>query len=158
MFYFIMYNLYKNLLFSLIIILIIIYIIFAIIGLIDTSFKKEHQICSHSNLWIYCLISIILFGFTLETLYKNYIGIETFYKITFNFFLCLGLYIFGLYELFEIECTINLNNTILYGIAFTHWIFNSIGLSLFSTIIVLRLKEILITEEQKFQLIKHNVV
>ena len=138
------------------------YIVFAIIGLIGTSFNKEHELCNESHLWIYTLISLVLIGFAIKN--TSYLmkmreiekereieflintdketNKRSYSKILFNFLISLGMFIWGAYEFFTIKCISNLNNTMLYKSAFAYWIFITIQSSLISIVFVAGLLKI----------------
>ena len=123
--------------------LIITYIVFAIIGLVRTSLNIESELCHESNLWIYVLVSLILFLKinNVITIFKKpeNDGETKYFQFLVEFGISLSMFIWGAYELFGVKCVNNLNNTILYKCAFGYWITSTILLGIIVSIIIIGL-------------------
>ena len=121
-------------LFAIIIIgLSITYIVFIITALIDTSYDTVKNTCPGSSLWLYLLLSLILgLGLSASTT-KCIKSDDKCIQIIGNLFamvFSIGLMVWGLLEIVNNKCIINLDDTLLYKMGFATMIMQG-----FSTII-----------------------
>lgn len=117
----------------LLILIIFSWYIISIISLIETSYVKERNLCSFSDLWLYLLISLIIDVGFLESI-KRYIWdhnglsfeeIPTCYLIRFEI-KCSLIFIWGTLILYPFSCTDKLKNTMLFWTTLYNYLLNFI--------------------------------
>ena len=116
------------------IIIIITYIVFAIIALIRVSLEKQKDLCYDSNLWFYCLISLILIpkiNLTIKNIKNNNLILKVI-----EILITIGIIIWGIYEFYDVNCINNLNDTILYSVTYVYWLSQIIFLGIITIIIL----------------------
>jgi hypothetical protein len=121
--------------------LIITYIVFGIIALVRVSYDEQKDQCYGSNLWVYCLVSLILMGKINMTI-NNIKEKNNFIIQVIEILISIGMIIWGAYEFFGVDCVKNLNRT-LYSVTFAYWLAQIIILGSLTVVcisIVVRLK------------------
>lgn len=97
----------------------IIYYVYLIISLVNTTIKKQSELCNASNLWLYGFV--LLFGsFLIMLNVKNNNDKTLSMTLQFLYILCMSIW--GSYEFFFVSCANKLNHTILYKTIFPIYI------------------------------------
>jgi hypothetical protein len=108
-----------------------IYIAFTIIGLVNTSYNEIYKLCKNSHLWIYNLVSLILFLVSMKNVHNSLQNQNNNYKqIIIQAIILLIISFWGAFEIFFVNCVNELDNTILYRTSFMYWLINTIMLFL----------------------------
>ena len=108
------------------------FLVFSIKALVITSVNDVNHVCSKSHLWEYLLVALIC-SFILpcglnekktDTLLKIYC--DTFLQFGFR----IAFVLWGIHEIFDVDCVSYLNDTLLYKVSFIYVILNIIILGL----------------------------